>query len=497
MQLILDEKFHEAKIVLSELYKKNPDSLDLLRSLILVNRKIGQDKSVLRLCKKYLKHVYLDAVAIDLIRSLRALDRADEIEPSLAKFEGQTNINVRAELARNQFFCGHFKVAIKQAEALLIERPGHRQSLVIATSAAIELKKYKKARHFISQFHDDEINIQAMETHLFEYAANYSLKDYDAAIKSLNKIYAFIGCQNIKIQNSKKRLTYDVLEPANKKQGLPKNFAVIDGPPPIYKGPLVSICMTTYNAEQYVETSVRSLQQQSYKNIEIIISDDCSTDDTPNILRALAKGDPRIKLNLKTTNDGTYVSKNMAILQATGTYIALQDSDDWSHPDRIAKSISTLEAYPKLIGLSTDWFRMDTSGRLIIKAGGQISHVCCISFVFRRQAALDSAGLFDSVRIEADMEYIRRLTLIHGQNAIARLRWPLLIGRAHEESLTANVSYGITRTGFTKPRLDYQKSYKAWHDEIRMGVHNGFMPFPLSERIYKAPNTMLPDRKKA
>jgi glycosyltransferase involved in cell wall biosynthesis len=198
---------------------------------------------------------------------------------------------------------------------------------------------------------------------------------------------------------------------------------------------------------------------------------------------------------LKTTNDGTYVSKNIGILQARGTYVALQDSDDWSHPDRIAKSVAVLEAHPGLVGVTTDWLRMTTAGELVIKAGGQISHVCCISLVFRRAAALDRIGFFDSVRIEADMELIRRLTQAFGPRAVARLRWPFLFGRAHSASLTASEEFGITRTGFTEPRRRYQAAQKAWHAQMRARGAPPFLPFPMAARPFEAPALMLPARE--
>ncbi len=92
--------------------------------------------------------------------------------------------------------------------------------------------------------------------------------------------------------------------------------------------------MTSYNVEQYFGTAVRSILQQSYSNLELIIVDDASTDSTPQLLMEIERSDPRVKVILKTTNDGTYVSKNTGLLQAQGEIIALQDSDDWSHPDR-------------------------------------------------------------------------------------------------------------------------------------------------------------------
>jgi hypothetical protein len=102
-------------------------------------------------------------------------------------------------------------------------------------------------------------------------------------------------------------------------------------------------------------------------------------------------------------------------------------------------------------------------------------------------------GFFDSVRIEADMEFIRRMRLAFGASAVLRLRWPLLFGRAHADSLTANEEYGITRTGFTGPRLEYQAAQRGWHAAIVDGASN-YMPFPLARRPFEAPELILPER---
>jgi glycosyltransferase involved in cell wall biosynthesis len=262
--------------------------------------------------------------------------------------------------------------------------------------------------------------------------------------------------------------------------------------PPVFDGPLVSVIMTAYNVEGYIETAARSILQQSYRNLELIIVDDCSTDSTPELLKRLEAWDPRVKIILKATNDGTYVSKNMGLLQSSGEYIALQDSDDWSHPDRLAKSIAVLLKRPDIVGLTTDWLRMTTEGDIVIKAGGQISHLCCISLVFRR-SAMEKVGFFDSVRIAADLEFIQRLGLSYGVNAVPRLRWPLLFGRSRSDSLTASEEFGLSRIGFTEPRQLYHDASEAFHEAIARGTP-AFMPFPLRVRKFDAPAIIRPDK---
>ena len=94
--------------------------------------------------------------------------------------------------------------------------------------------------------------------------------------------------------------------------------------------PLVSVIIPCYNAEKYVESAIRSIMNQTYKNLEIIITDDCSTDDTLEILQKLAKEDSRIKLYKNETNLKIVKTLNNMISQANGKYIARMDADDIS-----------------------------------------------------------------------------------------------------------------------------------------------------------------------
>ena len=85
--------------------------------------------------------------------------------------------------------------------------------------------------------------------------------------------------------------------------------------------PLVSVIIPCYNASKYVEQAIRSIMNQTYKNLEIIVTDDCSTDDTFEILQNLAKQDSRIKLYKNETNLKIVKTLNNMILQANGKYI--------------------------------------------------------------------------------------------------------------------------------------------------------------------------------
>ena len=107
--------------------------------------------------------------------------------------------------------------------------------------------------------------------------------------------------------------------------------------------PLVSVIMSAKNSEQTVSQAVKSIQAQTYENIEILILDDASTDNTFEILSELADSDRRIKLYKNQKNIGLTKSLNKLISFANGSYIARQDSDDYSEKNRIELQIQHIE----------------------------------------------------------------------------------------------------------------------------------------------------------
>jgi len=106
-----------------------------------------------------------------------------------------------------------------------------------------------------------------------------------------------------------------------------------------YKVPLISVIMPAYNAAETIEKSIQSILNQTYSNIEVIIANDGSTDDTVDIVKNLQKVDSRIRLMENQINRGCYYVRNDALRIAKGTIIAIQDADDISLPDRLEKQL--------------------------------------------------------------------------------------------------------------------------------------------------------------
>lgn len=105
---------------------------------------------------------------------------------------------------------------------------------------------------------------------------------------------------------------------------------------------LVSIIMPSYNTAKYISASINSIINQTYKYWELIIVDDCSTDNTDEIVNKFLK-DERIKYLKNEKNSGAAISRNKALKEAKGKWIAFLDSDDLWVPEKLEKQINFME----------------------------------------------------------------------------------------------------------------------------------------------------------
>ena len=110
--------------------------------------------------------------------------------------------------------------------------------------------------------------------------------------------------------------------------------------------PLISIVMATYNGSLYLAEQMDSIVAQSYPNVEIIVVDDCSTDNTIEILKCFQLKYSNIKIVINDTNLGYVKNFEKGCSLATGEYIALCDQDDYWHPEKLSKMQAAIGDYP-------------------------------------------------------------------------------------------------------------------------------------------------------
>lgn len=126
--------------------------------------------------------------------------------------------------------------------------------------------------------------------------------------------------------------------------------------------PLISVLMPAYNSELYIAEAIESILNQSYQNIELIIFDDGSSDNTRQVIQSF--DDPRIVKVLSDQNYGVVRARNEMIDRASGQYIALMDADDIADRTRLEKQLRSLEAGECDLCGSAQWVLDEASGKV-------------------------------------------------------------------------------------------------------------------------------------
>lgn len=128
---------------------------------------------------------------------------------------------------------------------------------------------------------------------------------------------------------------------------------------------LVSVIIPAYNASATVERTISSVVNQTYSNLEVLVVDDGSTDETALLVQSMADADLRIRL-LQKSNGGLVSARNFGIAHASGEFIAPIDADDLWHPEKIAKQVRLMRERGDRVGLVYCWSReIDAQDRVL------------------------------------------------------------------------------------------------------------------------------------
>jgi glycosyltransferase involved in cell wall biosynthesis len=127
--------------------------------------------------------------------------------------------------------------------------------------------------------------------------------------------------------------------------------------------PLVSVCIPSYNISQYIGDTIRSVLDSTYSNIEIIVNDDASTDDTIRVVEEF--DDERVQFFQNDANLGPPKNWNLAIKKAAGKYVGLLNHDDLYGPFWVSFAVHILEKYPSIGWVATAFRIVDAKGKTI------------------------------------------------------------------------------------------------------------------------------------
>ena len=232
----------------------------------------------------------------------------------------------------------------------------------------------------------------------------------EARVLWINQVLACHAIAPVTLLPGDGRSAYDRLTGA---QDLPK----------VTGGPKVSVLVAAHEAGDMLATALRSLQEQTWQNLEIIVLDDASpTPGTMAVAEAFAARDPRIRAVRMEQNGGAYVARNHGLDLATGDFVTLHDADDWSHPRKIETQARFLTETPEAIGCTSQQARMTSELTLPTTAhAGIFIHANTSSLMFRRHPVTERLGCWDRVRFSADNEFLRRMRHAFGKGAVRQL----------------------------------------------------------------------------
>ncbi len=254
----------------------------------------------------------------------------------------------------------------------------------------------------------------------------------------------------------------------------------------------VTVIVPVYNSEEVIQTALTSILNQTWKNLEVLVVDDCSTDSTTMIVDEFARRDNRVTLIRAEKNGGPYVARNLALAYATGQFITCHDADDWSHPYKIETQVLHLKKHKSIIGNTSEQARATDELKLYRRGKpGYYIFDNMSSFMFRYEPIMDKIGFWDSVRFGADSEFIRRIKKVFGENAVANLKTgPLSFQRQSDNSLTANDAFGY-HGYFMGARKEYFEAYNYYQSNS----DNLKYDFPQVKRPFMIPEPMKPNRE--
>jgi glycosyltransferase involved in cell wall biosynthesis len=219
--------------------------------------------------------------------------------------------------------------------------------------------------------------------------------------------------------------------------------------------PKVSVLMPVYNGELYLQEAIDSILNQTFRDFELLIIDDCSTDGSVDIAKAYT--DPRVKVIANPYNQGLRVILNQGNRLAKAEYIARMDCDDISLPQRLAKQVEYLDRHPDIAIVGAQSIYIDPRGKIFpnqrmfrcplapSSIGWTASYECPFVHplvMYRKQILWDKLGGYDeSITLAEDFEMWLRL-LEHNYQG-ANLNETLLKYRIHPKSMmnSANTNF--------------------------------------------------------
>lgn len=232
--------------------------------------------------------------------------------------------------------------------------------------------------------------------------------------------------------------------------------------------PLVTVFMAVYNAEEYISSSLESILNQSYKNLEILIVDDCSDDESIKIISSY--NDPRIKLIKNNENMGIPFTRNIGLSNANGKYMAVMDSDDISYLTRIERQVKYLEENPTIDAIGTYYRIMGNKISRKIKSKFKTPEELSILLLFSSPIANPTSMI--------RMETIRKNDIIYNNNYFVAQDYDLWcqISKVGKLAILPEVLFKYRKGHLNISKLSKEKKSKQ-REEIINNIHESVIRY--------------------
>ena len=206
---------------------------------------------------------------------------------------------------------------------------------------------------------------------------------------------------------------------------------------------LVSIILPAYNTDLYVGEAIQSCIDQTYHNWELLIVDDCSSDNTFSVILDYAKSDNRIKPIRLNENCGSAIARTTAIKMSMGEYIAFIDSDDKWYPEKLEKQIAFMQqnnynfTCTKVVKCNMDWRVLDDDIRVYdVYDYNKLLKRCPSNITVIYNA--EKLGRYSVPNIKKRTDYVLWLKIIKDAKHIYALPEPLAAYRVRKGSVSSS-----------------------------------------------------------
>ncbi|WP_291321247.1 glycosyltransferase, partial [Desulfonatronospira sp.] len=352
-----------------------------------------------------------------------------------------------------------------------------RQRAVLEAECLEALGQVQEARIIIDQALKREIHAD-----LYLASANLETNVQDKMIW-INTALKLHGLSSIACNITGDKAPYDCLQAAPGNSNKARLPSIL---------PKVTVMMPAYNAQNTISTALDSVLAQTWTNLEVLVVDDCSEDNTKDVVKSYVQKDGRVRLIRAEVNQGPYVARNLALREATGEFVTVNDADDWSHPEKIEVQVRHLQANPEVIANTSELARIFSKLRFHRRGLGKYIQFNLSSLMFRRQQVIERVGYWDSVRFAADGEFKKRLIRYFGADKVVDLPTSLLsFPKQAHVSLTEHSSFGF-QNYFMGARKDYHESFMCYHS----ASDSLYIDFPIKSRPFPVPEPMWPVREK-